>query len=122
MDLELRGEGPAVINLGVVTVLMVFKKGVVCQITQEVMHGELEGLRGILVLCCQAGPPLAPGVTLPRASWIPVVSSVGCRSLWLVPIRAEPGPGSLAQPGMEGGWRETTPLVFFGPPYTFSAS
>ena len=27
MDLELRGEGPAVTNLGVVTVLMVFKKG-----------------------------------------------------------------------------------------------
>lgn len=27
MNLELRGEGPAVINLGVVTVLMVFKKG-----------------------------------------------------------------------------------------------
>lgn len=93
-----------------------------CQITQEVIHGELEGLRGILVLLCQAGPPLAPGATLLRASCIPVMSSAGCRSLWLFPIRAQPGPGSLAQQGMEGGWRETTALVFLEPPYTFSAS
>lgn len=75
-----------------------------CQITQEVMHGELEGLHGILVLLCQAGPPLALGATLLRASCIPVVSSAGCRSLWLFPIRAQLGPGS--GPAGHGGWME----------------
>ena len=93
-----------------------------CQITREVMRGELEGLRGILVLLCQAGPALAPGATLLRASCILVMSSVGCRSLWLFHIRAEPGPGSLGQQGMEGGWRETIHFIFLVPPYTFSAS
>ena len=75
-----------------------------CQITQEVIHGELEGLRGILVLLCQAGPPLAPGATLLRASF-PVVSSAGCRSLWLFPHQSAAW-ARVSGPAGHGGWME----------------
>lgn len=91
VDLELRGRGPAAINLGAVTVLMVFKARM-NEISQGVSTRRARGTSWHLPL---ALPGMAtPGTILLRAlSWVQYTSSSGCRSLWPFLIRVESGQG-----------------------------
>lgn len=103
MDLALRGEGPAAMNLGAVTALMGLKLRQMSSLREE-MYGELEGLHGTLPLFCQAAPalPLEPFCGGPCPGF-QHVSSPRYRCLWPFLIGAEPGHGVSGLAGPEGG-------------------